>query len=112
MSTFTHVQYERSIVVAGADLGGRNGRWVFSEPVDPVTLGIPDYFDVIKHPMDLGTVKAQLSSGEIDTPEKFKDKVIHPPGMLVQCDTLQTALHETAQLRMGAGVRRELRARR
>jgi hypothetical protein len=83
MSTFTHVQYERSIVVAGADLGGRNGRWVFSEPVDPVKLGIPDYFDVIKHPMDLGTVKAQLSSGEIDTPEKFKDKVIHPPWMLV-----------------------------
>ncbi len=31
--------------------------WPFNQPVDPVLLCIPDYFDVIKHPMDLGTVK-------------------------------------------------------
>jgi len=31
--------------------------WVFNEPVDPIKLGIPDYFQIIKHPMDLGTVK-------------------------------------------------------
>ena len=31
--------------------------WIFEEPVDPVKLGLPDYFDVIKHPMDLGTVR-------------------------------------------------------
>ena len=29
----------------------------FLEPVDPVGLGIPDYFTRIKNPMDLGTVK-------------------------------------------------------
>ena len=31
--------------------------WVFNEPVDPIKLGIPDYFQIVKHPMDLGTVK-------------------------------------------------------
>jgi E1A/CREB-binding protein len=34
--------------------------WIFAEPVDPVKLNIPDYFSVIKHPMDLGTVKDKL----------------------------------------------------
>ena len=29
----------------------------FAVPVDPVELEIPDYFDVIKRPMDMGTVK-------------------------------------------------------
>lgn len=30
---------------------------IFHYPVDPVKLGIPDYFDVIKHPMDFSTIK-------------------------------------------------------
>jgi len=29
----------------------------FRSPVDPNALGIPDYFDIIKQPMDFGTVK-------------------------------------------------------
>eukprot|EP00948_MAST-09A_sp_MAST-9A-sp1_P001472 g1472.t1 len=32
----------------------------FSQPVDPVKLGIPDYFDKIKNPMDLGTIRSNL----------------------------------------------------
>ena len=32
----------------------------FLAPVDPKKLGILDYFNVIKHPMDLGTVHEQL----------------------------------------------------
>ncbi len=28
--------------------------WVFMTPVDAEKLGIPDYHDVIKRPMDLG----------------------------------------------------------
>jgi hypothetical protein len=31
--------------------------WVFNTPVDPILLNIPDYFDIIKNPMDLGTIK-------------------------------------------------------
>lgn len=28
----------------------------FHAPVDPRVMGIPDYFEVVKNPMDLGTV--------------------------------------------------------
>lgn len=31
--------------------------WIFHEPVDPKKLGIPKYFDIIKNPMDFGTIK-------------------------------------------------------
>lgn len=45
--------------------------WVFNTPVDVVKLNIPDYFNVIKHPMDLGTVKRKLMSGEYLSPLDF-----------------------------------------
>ena len=38
------------------------GVW-FREPVDPEKELIPDYFDVIKNPMDLGTIKTRLKEG-------------------------------------------------
>lgn len=37
--------------------------WPFLVPVDPIALNIPEYLDVIKHPMDLGTMKTRLDSG-------------------------------------------------
>jgi hypothetical protein len=40
-------------------MGVKNVR-PFLEPVDPVSLGVPNYPDIIKYPMDLGTVKAKL----------------------------------------------------
>lgn len=36
--------------------------WVFNSPVDPDALGLPDYFEIIKHPMDLGTIRKGLES--------------------------------------------------
>ncbi|XP_074348910.1 transcription factor GTE8-like isoform X2 [Apium graveolens] len=45
--------------------------WVFNSPVDPVKLKLPDYFDVIKNPMDLGTVKTKLSSSVYTSPLDF-----------------------------------------
>jgi E1A/CREB-binding protein len=36
--------------------------WIFKQPVDPVDLNLPDYFDVVKKPMDLGTVKKKLDN--------------------------------------------------
>ena len=48
--------------------------WVFNTPVDPVELGLPDYFEVIEKPMDLGTVKKQLDNGVYRTlPEVERD---------------------------------------
>ncbi|XP_011406316.1 PREDICTED: bromodomain-containing protein 3-like [Amphimedon queenslandica] len=34
--------------------------WPFHKPVDPVALNIPDYFNIIKRPMDLTLIKKQL----------------------------------------------------
>ena len=39
----------------------RKSAWPFLEPVDPVALNIPDYPDVVKHPMDLSLCKVLLS---------------------------------------------------
>lgn len=38
--------------------------WIFYEPVDHVKLGIPDYLDIIKTPMDFGTIKTNLHSNK------------------------------------------------
>lgn len=45
--------------------------WVFNKPVDVVALKIPDYFNVIKKPMDLGTIKTKLGSGSYSSPYEF-----------------------------------------
>ncbi|XP_071734170.1 transcription factor GTE9-like [Rutidosis leptorrhynchoides] len=49
--------------------------WVFNTPVDVVALRIPDYYTVIKHPMDLGTVKTKLHSGKYVDPWGFASDV-------------------------------------
>jgi E1A/CREB-binding protein len=49
--------------------------WLFISPVDPVTLGIPNYFDIIKQPMDLGTIKEKLIRGDYHSIEAFQADV-------------------------------------
>jgi E1A/CREB-binding protein len=49
--------------------------WVFNTPVDPVELGLPDYFQVIKNPMDLGTVRKKLENGVYTKLEQFEAHV-------------------------------------
>ncbi|CAO2152948.1 unnamed protein product [Urochloa humidicola] len=45
--------------------------WLFNKPVDPVLYQIPDYFDVIRHPMDLGTVKKKLTKQQYVSTDEF-----------------------------------------
>ena len=48
---------------------------MFNSPVDPVELGLPDYFEVIKKPMDLGTIRKKLENGCYHTLEEFEGHV-------------------------------------
>ncbi|CAN8251793.1 unnamed protein product [Cochlearia groenlandica] len=63
--------------------------WPFRAPVDPVLLNIPDYFTLIKHPMDLGTIRNRLHKDEYSSPMDFaadvrltfsNSMVYNPPG--------------------------------
>lgn len=49
--------------------------WVFNTPVDPVELGLPDYFEVVKTPMDLGSIRKKLENGVYQTLEHFEGNV-------------------------------------
>ncbi|EEB07604.1 bromodomain protein [Schizosaccharomyces japonicus yFS275] len=61
----------------------------FYQPVDPVAFGCPDYFKVIKHPMDLGTMQNKLNHNEYANIKDFEADVnlvfkncyrFNPPG--------------------------------
>ncbi|KAG9232200.1 Bromodomain-containing protein [Amylocarpus encephaloides] len=45
---------------------------VFAEPVDPVALNIPNYFTVIKLPMDLRTIQGKLDEGQYGSAKDFE----------------------------------------
>ena len=47
----------------------------FTHPVDPVALNIPTYFQVIKKPMDLSTVRQKLDSGMYEKAKDFEEDV-------------------------------------
>ncbi|GAV64045.1 Bromodomain domain-containing protein [Cephalotus follicularis] len=49
--------------------------WVFNVPVDPKKLGLHDYFTIIKHPMDLGTIKSRLSKNWYKSAKEFAEDV-------------------------------------
>uniref|UniRef100_A0A7S2W510 histone acetyltransferase n=1 Tax=Mucochytrium quahogii TaxID=96639 RepID=A0A7S2W510_9STRA len=45
--------------------------YIFLKPVDPVAMDIPDYFDVIKNPMDLTTIRRRLEGSFYKTMKAF-----------------------------------------
>ncbi|XP_035806638.2 bromodomain testis-specific protein isoform X2 [Amphiprion ocellaris] len=45
--------------------------WPFYTPVDAVTLGLHDYHDIIKQPMDLSTIKKKINYGEYINAKEF-----------------------------------------
>ncbi|RZC65244.1 hypothetical protein C5167_008934 [Papaver somniferum] len=49
--------------------------WVFNHPVDVKKLGLHDYYLIIKHPMDLGTVKSKLHANRYKSPREFAEDV-------------------------------------
>jgi len=49
--------------------------WVFNAPVDPIELQLPDYFQVVKKPMDLGSIKKRLENGCYHDIKEFEAEV-------------------------------------
>ncbi|GFN82764.1 hypothetical protein PoB_000927000, partial [Plakobranchus ocellatus] len=49
--------------------------WPFLKPVDAEALGLPDYYDIIKKPMDLGTVKKKMDERQYRTAGEFAEDV-------------------------------------
>lgn len=43
----------------------------FLNPVDPIALGIPTYFDIIKEPMDFGTIAGKLETNSYSDRHQF-----------------------------------------
>lgn len=74
-SSTTAAQLKTLMLPVLKDLMDHEFGWVFNSPVDPVALGIPDYFTIVKHPMDLGTVKKRLEAGFYRLPEVFANQV-------------------------------------
>ena len=50
--------------VVAATMKLKMSKLLFNQPVDPEGLGIPNYLDIVKQPMDLGTIHHRLSAGE------------------------------------------------
>eukprot|EP00316_Scyphosphaera_apsteinii_P000730 CAMPEP_0119326096 /NCGR_PEP_ID=MMETSP1333-20130426/67457_1 /TAXON_ID=418940 /ORGANISM="Scyphosphaera apsteinii, Strain RCC1455" /LENGTH=559 /DNA_ID=CAMNT_0007334293 /DNA_START=81 /DNA_END=1760 /DNA_ORIENTATION=- len=47
--------------------------WPFEKPVDPTRY--PDYYQIVPDPIDLGTIKKRLESGELNDQEDFAEDV-------------------------------------
>lgn len=53
----------------------RDINYPFLAPVDVVALNIPDYVNIVKHPMDLATIERKLAEGDYDEPEQFEQDI-------------------------------------
>ena len=47
----------------------------FTHPVDPVALNIPTYFQLVKKPMDLGTIQTKLDNNVYEKAKDFEEDV-------------------------------------
>lgn len=47
----------------------------FYTPVDPVALNIPDYFKIIREPMDLSTIQSKLKTNQYETGHDFEKDI-------------------------------------
>ncbi|KAK8894180.1 transcription initiation at TATA-containing promoter protein [Tritrichomonas musculus] len=62
---------------------------MFAQPVDPVRDNVPNYFDIVKKPMDLGTVRKKLMNNEYKSVAEFKEdmELIWKNSLLVNSKT-------------------------
>ncbi|KAL6199388.1 hypothetical protein ACLB2K_029172 [Fragaria x ananassa] len=82
---------------------------VYAEPVDPEEL--PDYHDVIEHPMDFATVRKQLANGTYSTLEQFESDVFLICSNAMQYNSPETIYHKQASSIQELGRRKFERLR-
>ncbi|KAJ3706823.1 hypothetical protein LUZ61_010528 [Rhynchospora tenuis] len=70
---------------------------VYSEPVDPEEL--PDYHDIIQHPMDFSTVRNKLSSGTYKSLEQFEKDVL-----LISSNAMEYNAPDTVYFRQARAI--------
>ncbi|CAI8596609.1 unnamed protein product [Vicia faba] len=68
---------------------------VFAEPVDPEEL--PDYHDVIEHPMDFTTARKKLANGSYPTLEQFESDIFLICSNAMQYNAPETVYHRQAR---------------
>jgi len=71
--------------------------WVFATPVNPVELGLDDYFDIIKRPMDLGTIQKKIDGGSYHSFEDFQSDVRLTFENAMKYNEERTVVHEMAK---------------
>lgn len=52
-----------------------NYNFPFLSPVDTVELNIPNYNEIVKHPMDLGTIQSKLANNQYENGDEFEKDV-------------------------------------
>lgn len=64
-------------------------------PVDPIALGIPQYPTIIKHPMDLSTIRKNLESNHYSGPDEYEADIRL---MLDNCKVFNGAASDMAKV--------------
>ena len=63
-------ELQKALKVVQTTMKHRGAKLLFNQKVDPVALGLHDYFKIVKHPMDLGTICDRLSAAEYSSPSQ------------------------------------------
>lgn len=80
MASDNQLQFVKNVLIE--KLWDHEHSWPFQQPVDAVALNIPDYYDVILYPIDLGTIKEKLEKEQyISAKEAIHDISL----MLLNC---------------------------
>lgn len=79
------------------DLQAHEHGWVFASPVNPVELGLDDYFEIIKKPMDLGTIQKKLDAAAYHSFDDFRSDVRLTFENAMKYNEERTVVHEMAK---------------
>lgn len=67
-----HRSYKKNLI---AQLWKAKGGYFFHTPVDPKKYAIDDYFEIVKRPMDFGTIKNKLAQNVYRSCAEFVEDV-------------------------------------